>query len=79
MHFNAAKSVVMHLGTKNIACICRVGGFDLRVPCCWKGLGHRAETQTCVSCVFLWLNAALGCTYGGKDIAPVHPADAMAA
>lgn len=26
MHFNAAKSMVMQLGTKNIAHICRVGG-----------------------------------------------------
>lgn len=37
MHSNAAKSMVMHLGTRKIACICRVGWFNHRVPWCLKG------------------------------------------
>lgn len=61
MHSNAAKSMVMHLGTKKIACICRVGGFNLRVPWClkrawmsgWKPA--TCEPQLCVAECGPWL------------------------
>lgn len=76
MHFNAAKSMVMQLGTKNIAHICRVGGcHDVE-----RDMGILLKASHVYECFsIVGVNVALEYTCRGRIVVSVLHTDEIAA